>query len=340
MPTAENAILYYEAGQDLVSMVALTDDGDQISFISADNYWSNRDGYTPDVKPNGLVSGGAVIPGVSGSNDKIDVAALVCYLAGVETDVVAAADEDIVRGLTTDTHIINSVTITSVGAVAILTGTDHTAFSATRGANGGPPWIPTGSIEIAQVRLTSVAAAVVTADEIFAVPGTHQERWDYPTWNEKRIRVAAQVLGYAGIDFLSALPLIHSDDAGTTTAGKLVYAEYYEPILAEAQNAENFVPPGNSHSVSSKQVYGNTIGASSASLGQGSFTFYPNDGVTDGLIKLKDEVLLFRFKPNRLKDPFEVCQGKLGVARTFPAGDSLGAACTISALEASEGVAS
>ncbi|MBW2342505.1 MAG: hypothetical protein JRF53_00570 [Deltaproteobacteria bacterium] len=340
MPTAENAIFYYEAGQDPTAMVALTDDGDHITFNSAANFWSNRDGYSPVVRPNGLMTGGAVIPGVSGSDDKIDVAALICYLAGVETDVGAAADEDITRGVTTDTHIINSVTIDSGGSVAIVAGTDHTEFSTTRGANGGPPWIPTGSIEIAQVRLTSVAAAVVTADEIFQVVGTHVERWDYPTWDEKRIRVTDQVVGYAGIDFISALPLIHSDDAGSTTAGKKVYAEYYEPIWAELPRAENFVPPENSHSVSSKQVYGGTIGASTASLGQGSFTFYPLDGITDNLIKLANEILLFKFKQNRLKDPYIICQGKLGIAPTYPAGDNLTAGATISAEEVSQRAAS
>ncbi len=340
MPTAENAKLDYEAGQDPTAMVALTDSGDHTIFNSADNFWSNRDGYAPVVRPNGLITGGAVIPGVSESNDKIDVAALVCYLAGVSTEVAAAADEDITRGVTTDTHMINSVTITSVGAVAIVAGTDHTAFSETRGATGGPPWIPTGSIEIAQVRLTSVDAAVVTADEIFQVVGNHVERWDYPTWDEKRIRITDQVVGYAGPTFISALPLIHSDDAGTNTAGKKVYAEYYSPIWAELPRAENFVPPENSHSVSSTQVYGGTVGSSATSLGQGSFTFYPLDGVTDNLIKLAEETLLFKFKPNRLKDPYVICQGKLGISPTYPAGDNLAVGATISAEEVSQRAAS
>ena len=340
MPTAENAVLYYEAGQDPTAMVVLTDDGDHIVFNSAADFWSNRDGYAPVVRPNGLITGGAVIPGVSGSNDKIDVAALKCYLAGVKTEVATAADEDITRGLTTDICIINSVTVNSAGAIAIIAGTDHTEFSETRGANGGPPWIPTGSIEIAQVRLNSIAAAVVTADEIFQVVGTHRERWDYPTWDEKRVRITDQVVGYAGIDFISALPLIHSDDAGTNTAGKKVYAEYYGPIWAELPNVENFVPPENSYSVSSKQVYGGTLGASSASLGQGSFTHYPQDGITDNIIKLAGEILLYKYKQNRLKDPYVICQGKLGIAPTYPAGDNLTMGATISAEKVAQRAAS
>ena len=339
MPTAENAILYYEAGQDPTAMTELSDSGDNTIFNSAANFWSNRDGYEPTVRPNGLITGGAVTVGVSGTDDKIDVAALTCYLSGVETEVAASADEDVTRGTDPDTHIINSVTVNSSGAIAIVAGTDSDSFSTTRGADGGPPWIPTGSIEIAQIKLTSFTAAAVTSDEIFQVVGTHVERWDYPQWEIKYTRVSSATLGYAGITFLSALDEIHSDDAGTTTETKEVYASYYEPVWAEAPKAENFVPPENSYSVSSTQVYGQTIGATSASLGQGSFTIYANDGVTDNLLKLKGELLWFKFYPNRLKDPYTVCQGKLGVSRTFPAGDNISASCTISAEEVSEDIA-
>lgn len=341
MPSAENAILYYEAGQDLVSMVALTDSGDNTIFESADNFWSNRDGYTPSVRPNGLITGGVVIPAVSGTDNLVDVAALTCYLAGVETDVGADTDVACTRPAGGgDDCCINSITVTSAGAIAVVKGTDHTDLSTTRGADGGPPWIPTTSIEIAQVKFTSDTAAAVDADEIFQVPGTHQERWDYPAWNENRVSVESQVLGYAGVEFLSALPLIHSDDAGTNKATKKIYAEYYDVIWAEVPDAENFVPPENSHSVSSKQVYGRTIGSSSSSLGQGSFSFYSRDGVTDNLLKLKDEFLFFKFMPNRLKDAYIICQGKFGVKSSFPAGDNISHSCTISAEEVSQGVAS
>lgn len=419
MPTAENAILYYEAGQDLVDMVALTDSGDHLTFESADDYWSNRDGYEPDVRPNGLITGGVITAAASETNDYVDVAALSCYLAGVETDVAADTDVDcdrpdatyfilsfasggytncvagdigkaVVGGVTTDSgtllaynnttrqwlieeddenddfddddetisitagtgagtlnavgvrpsHKINSITVTSLGAIAVVEGFEGTSLSTTRGAIGGPPYIPTTSIEIGQVKYTSATAAAVDADEIFQVPGTHQERWDYPAWNENRVSVSNQVLGNAGITFLSALPLIHSDDSGVTTAGKKVYAEYYDVLWAEVPNAENFVPPENSHSVSSKQVYGNTLGANSSSLGQGSFTFYASDGVTDNLIKLKDETLWFKFMPSRYKDSYVICQGKLGISRTFPAGDNIAVACTISADTIAQDVAS
>jgi len=318
MANAENAKLQYEAGQTSYAVSALTDSGDATTFDSSAALFSKKSGYAPDVRPNGLITGGAVIPAVSGTNDLIDVAALTCYLAGVKTPVAADTDVAITRAVTTDTHNITSITVTSAGAIAAVSGTDGTAFSETRGAAGGPPFIPVGSIEIAQVRTTSNTAAPITSDEIFAVVGIHQERYDYPIFD----------IDYANaeVGFASALPLIH-----TGSLPKAVYASYAAPVFADVSLASDFVPAETSHSVSSTQVYGSTIGSSSSSLGQASFTAYLNDGVGDALVGLKNETLWFKFFPDRYKAPYILTQGKLGISRTFPAGDNVQAACTISA---------
>ena len=338
MSTAENATIRYESGQDLVSFVALTDQGDHKDFRSADPLWSNRAGYEPDVKPNGLATGGLVIPAVSGTNNLVDVAALTCYLAGVLTSVGADTDVALTRptgGSPVNTHNKSSITITSAGAIAVVKGTDGTAFSTTRGAAGGPPLIPLASIEIAQVWLDSAAAAAIAADEIKAVIGTHVERYDYPTWEQKRFNVENGVIGNAGVLFASALPLIHSATSPVVPTAKKVYAQYYEPAFADISKSSDFVPPETSHSVSSKQIYGSTLGASSASLNQGSFTAYLEDGISDGLLSLKNQELFFKFLQNRLNStPYILCQGKLGVSRSFPAGDQITAACTVSAQSA------
>jgi len=419
MPTAENAILYYEAGQTLTSFTALSDAGAHTVFNSAATFWSRRSGYTPTIRPNGLITGGLITPASSETSDYVDVAALTAYLAGVATEVAAATDNDCNRAdqtyfilsfasdgytnaavgdigktvvgtttsdsgtllaynnttrqwlieedadtddfddsdegitITTGTgagtlnavgarpsHKINSVTVNNSGAVAVVEGFEGLALSTTRGAIGGPPYIPTTSIEIGQVKYDAAAVAAVASTEIYQVVNTHQERWDFPVWDENPINVSSQVAGYAGIEFSSALPQIHSDDSGVTTAGKLVYAQYYAPSWAEVPKSENFVPPENTHSVSSTQVYGTTIGSNSSSLGQGSFTFYSNDGITDALLKLVDETLMFKFYPDRLKSPYVVCQGKMGITSSYPAGDNISHACTISPDKKSERIAS
>lgn len=327
MATAENAKLEYEAGQSVAAMAALTDSGDHITFDSAATLFSGKTGFAPVVRPNGLKSGGAVTPAVAGGNNNVDVAALVCNLNGVETTISASVDKAITRPATNVSKVC-SVTVTAAGAIAVVAGTDgaSAAFSETRGAAGGPPLIPVDSIEIAQVRLTTSTAAAIAASEIFAVVGVHTEMANYPLFN----------INYdsGNVEFLSALPLIH-----TGTVAKKVYASYASPIFAELSLASDFKPPENSHSVSSTQIYGTTLGSTSKSLGQGGFTAYLEDGVTDGLIGEKDQTLWFRFYPDRYKTPYILSQGKLGIARTFPAGDQIKAVCTISATKEATEVA-
>jgi len=295
MPTAENAKLEYEAGQTFNAFEALTDSGDNTTFNSSGELWSKRSGFTPEVKPNGLVNGAQVSAAVA--NDTVSATAATCNLLGVETTVVADAALVVTRGATTDTHIINSITINAGGAYAVITGTATTAHSETRGVAG--------------------TAAPVTSDEIFSVPGVHTEWTNLPLYD----------IDYANgdITFNTALPAIHTGDLP-----KGVYAQFYEPIFAEVPLATDFVPTEESHSTTSIQAYGKTIASSSSSLNQASFTAFNQDGVTDSLVTLKNQILWFRFYPDKYKTPHILDQGKLGIARTFPASSELQAACTIS----------
>ena len=334
MPTAENAKLQYEAGQNAAGFTLLTNAAaDYIDYKSAVNLWSNRAGYVPSVKPNGLATGGVITPAISGTNDLVDVAALTCYIAGVLTSVGAATDETCLRGATTDIYRTNSLTVTSGGAIAVVAGTDHTAVSETRGATGGPPWIDNNAIEIGQVRFILIANAAVVASEIKQVNGVHQERYDYPTWVVEHYDVESGIIGYAGVKFNAALAAIHSEDAGSTVAGKLVYVSYYTPSFADVPQADAFVRPGEAHSVGSKQIYGSVLGSVSKTLNQGGFTAYLLQGVTDGLLLYEGANLLFKFFPDKLNSEYILTQGILGIVESYPAGDEISAVCTISAAK-------
>jgi hypothetical protein len=319
MSTAENAKLQYEAGQNATAMSALTNSGDETTFTSGASLWSGKSGYAPVVRPNGLLTGGAVT--VHADNDKVTVAALTCNLQGVVTSV--AAGEATITRPASDKAKVCSVTINSSGAIAVVAGTDGagTTFSETRAAAGGPPLIPVDSIEIAQVRVTTSAAGAVAASQIYQVVGSHCERADFPLWTVN--------YDEGSVTFLDALPEIH-----TGTVPKKVYASYAEPIFADVALASDFVPPETSHSVTSTQVYGTTLGATSSTLGQGTFTAYLENGVSDALVSLKNQNLWFKFFPDRYATPYLLCQGKLGISRTFPAGDTIQAACTINAASA------
>ncbi len=322
---ADKGLLQYEAAQTAHAMAALTDSGDQTIFTSGDEMWSQASGYEPNVKPNGLATGGVLTP-KAGTNDGVQCSALTAYIGGALKSVAANTSLSASRGVDTDICRITSI-VTDGSSISAVAGADGTAFSETRGANGGPPLIPVGSIEIGQIRLTSVTAAVVDAAEIKQVVGTHQERYDYPVH---------EIDHEAGtVTFASALPSIHT---GALPRG--VYAEYYEPVFGEIAECGDFIPPETSYSQSSKQIYGGTIGSSSASLSQGSFNAYCDDGVADPLIAQKGKNLWFKFFPNRYSANYIRCQGILGIKRTFPAGDTITAACTISATkEAGEVIA-
>lgn len=324
MATAESAKLEYEAGQNAVAMSALADSGDHTRFTSVASLWSGRSGYAPVVRPNGLLTGGALSP--TATNNQVAISALTCNLAGVVT-AVAAGNVTITRPGSSVAKVY-SITVDSAGAHAVVPGTDGASavFSEVRAAAGGPPLIPVGSIEIGQVRVTSNTAAVLTAAQLYSVVGLHVERADFPLFD----------LDYTtgSVKFLAALPLIH-----TGPAPKGVSASYAAPIFGEVSLASDFVPPETSHSVSSTQIYGTTLGSTSSTLGQGSFTAYLSNGISDGLVGLKNQTLWFRFYPDRYASSFMLTQGKLGIARTFPAGDNIQAACTISATAAALEVA-
>jgi len=314
MGTAQNGGLYYEAGQTPVAMAALTDSGDNLTFESAATRFSLKSGYAPVIRPDGLVSGGLIT--AHADNNKLSISALTCYLAGVLTSVNAGT-LTITRGGSGTEFIINSLTVNSSGALTLVTGTGHaSAFNEVRATAGAPPLIPVGSIEIAQIRTTLEAAAAITTDEIYVVVGNHREYYAYPSWkvNEED----------GTITFVAALP-----DSHTGVIPKGVFASCYQPVMSILENIADVVLPETTNTITSKEVYGGAIGAVSSSIGQGSFTAYLSDGISDFLLAQKNQKIWFDWYPDLNETPCAKFCGIFGVSRTFPAGDSIQANCTV-----------
>lgn len=332
MAILSSAAIYYESGQAQQAFAAMTDAGAHTVFTLTAKPWSQVAGYEYVVAPYGLATGGEI--SVGSGDDNVQTAALTAYMPGATgassttglLTVAADTSVAITRGVSSDTHCITSITVDTNGAIVPVAGTDGTAFSETRGANGGPPFIPVDSIEIGQVRTTSVTAGPITASEIYQVVGTHQERYDYPVWSENPLE--------GKITFAAAVPLIH-----TGGVAKKVYARVATPIFAEISRARDWVPAETSNSVNSEQYYDSTVGSFSSSLGQASFTASLNDGVTDALLAKKGANLLFKFSPDKNKVPYQLTQGVLGVTRTFAAGKNPTASFTISATQAGVDIA-
>jgi len=325
--TSENAKVEYEAGFTFYEFQKLTDSGDHKVFESPSELWSGRYAYQSKVRPNGLITGGEVTPG--GSNDTVAVAAQTDFLAGVKTSVASGTVSVTRPG--TDVAVISSITVDSTGSLTEVTGTEATdqTFSAERGTEGGPPYIPTDSIEIAQVRMKTSASAKLESSQIRQLVGESLERYDYPL---------VEPVHYGGeAEAGWPMPTIHSDDGGSTEETKAVYAEWYEPKFVEQPYASGMVLPENSHSVNTTQVYNGSLASVSTSLGQGSFTARLKEGITDGIMDVVDDFVWIRFHPDRYADPYYLCQGKLGISRSFPAGDYNQGEFTISATEKAKG---
>lgn len=341
MPTAENAIIYLEQGQSLVDYAALTDSGDHQYHTAADDIFSGKSGFAPDIRPNGIVTGRNLASvAASGSDDVVDVAAFTAYSGGTLYSVAADTDFAITRPAGAYAKVC-SITMTSAGALAEVAGTDaaDTTFSETRGADGGPPLIPVDSVEIAQVRMTSATSAPIIAAEIYQTVGQHTERYDYPTWTVNNIgegqSASVSAATNAHIKMASAMTAIH-----TGPIAKKVYAKYYTPTFAELNKGTDFKPAENSHSGSTTQYYSGTINSKSTTLGQGGFTALLNDGITDSLVADKDQVLTVKYFQDRNKTPYSLTQGTIGLARTNPVADQVQAAVTITAETATAEFAS
>ena len=338
MSTAQIAKVQIETGRTLLPYGAMTDSGDQTVFTLG-TVWSGESGYTPDVRPNGIVSGINLLS-AGATDNTVRIAAFTAYSKGV-LHTVAATSTTITRAGTDNKAKISSITMASDGSISVIEGAlgTNTTFVETRAATAGPPLILVQSVELGQIRTTVATAQAVDDDEIFQVVGTHTERYDFPNWDENNIGegAAASVTAKKNsfIEFESALPNSH-----TGAIPKGIWTKYYVPVMADLGKAMEFVPVEKSHSVSSTQYYNGSIAASSESLGQGSFTALLNDGVQDTLVARKNKATTVKFYPDRNKTPYILTQGMLGVARTFPVSEQVQAACTISAEKESAEFAS
>jgi hypothetical protein len=321
-------IIRYESGQTPYPFEIMAVATDAKTHSASFAPISNAAGAEPVVAPYGLMTGGAIAPTVN--NNEVSIAALTASMAGA-----TGADVNGVLAVSTGTVVItrpatavskiNSITVTAAGALAAVAGTDGTttAFSETRGAAGGPPLIPVGSIEIGQVRVTSNTAGVITAEQIYAVPGLHVERSDYPVYQMNF--ATGKVL------FADALPLIH-----TGNVPKRVYIKGSTPLFAPVPNTSDWVPAEATYSINSTDTYDGPVGSSSSSLGQATFNAVLRDGITDSFLAQKGKNIWFEFRPDRDKStPKQLTQGIFGVSRTFPAGGgNFTAACTVTPRDA------
>lgn len=330
MGTSQRGKVQIELGRVLTDFAVMTDSGDNQIFTEG-ALWSGKSGYEPDVRPNGIVSGQRLLS-VHATNDTVAIAGFTAYSKGV-LKTVTATSEALARPTVSD-YKICSITMDEDGAIAEIEGTEGTSFSTTRDGAGGPPLIPVDSVEIGQVKFDSQVAAAVAADEIYQDIGDHAEYADYPVpevFNVGDGSYADTVAEKnAHVKFNVALP-----DSHTGAVAKRTYIKYYTPTLTTISKVSDFKAAEVGVTKSSESMYegsgvSGAIGAMKAdSVGDVSFTVFANDGVTDAIIREKNEVATVKFFPDANQTPFLLTQGLLGFVRDFPAGMQNKIDCTV-----------
>ncbi|BBO73464.1 hypothetical protein DSCW_17830 [Desulfosarcina widdelii] len=330
MSSSQRGKVAVELSRTLTDFSVMADSGDHQRF-NLGALWSGRSGYEPDVRPNGIVTGQRVLS-PNAANDTVTVAAFTAYSKGVEHSV--AAGSQAVTRPSTENFKISSIIMTDVGGLDEVEGTEGTEFSETRGAAGGPPLIPEDAVELGQVRMNSQSSAVIAESEIYQAPNDHAEYADIPGFEEHNVgkgsyaEVAAEK--NAHIKFNTPLPAIH-----TGPAAKRVYIKFYTPSLTVQQNVADFKPAEMGVTKSSTAVYegsgvSGAIGSMKAdSVGDASFTLYVKDGITDGIVREKNQTVTVKWWPDANKLPYMLTQGLLAFDREFPSGNPNKISCTI-----------
>lgn len=325
MATAENALIQLEEGVNYVPATALTDSGDHRVYTFADDVLSSDDTYERSIVADGIVSGLNLLSAAT-ANDTVDYADHTCKIGGA--DVVVTAGSIAATRPTVNDYKISLFCVQAGGTVHEVEGTEGTEFSETRGAAGGPPYVPLDEVCLGEVRMDSKTAAPLTAAEIKQIPNVHAEFSGYPVLavnpigQGKYSANANKVNAY--VEFSSALPAVHTGD---TT--KKVYGEYYTPQFGDLARAMDFAPAETSYSASSTQYYGGTINSQTSSLGQCTFTAMLDDGVNDSVVAAKGKTRTVKFFPNRNKTAYLLTQGKVAGVRSYSVSDQIKTDITI-----------
>lgn len=335
MGTAKDAKLMKESFPQFFDFTEATDSGDHTVFtVTGKTVFSDRNGYSLEVKPDGVVTGRIMLTPHT-SNDTVTAESITVSLAGVES-LIASEAVTITRPAS-DVAKINSVTVDESGDVVVVAGTDGstTTFSETRGAAGGPPFIPVGSVERGQVRVTNSVAAPITAAEIYQSVGDHVERFDAPNWKIRHLGLGDKATTPAQRNAHIEMKALIGDPIHTGSTYRKVYVKGYSATFVEVSNSVDFKPAQNSYSLTSEEVYGDDpIGSPSQTLGQAGFKALMNNGISDEIVADEGDNLVFKFYPHKLQPQYSLTQGILGQATTNPVKSQISAACTITAAKA------
>lgn len=316
--------LQMEAGGTLYTYEAMTKQSNTQHYeITTGRLFSNAEDvngvdqrYT--IAIDGLKSGCKIKPAVSLTNDKIDVEAGVVVIAGVEVTVAADTDITITRG--GSACIKYSIMVDSSGVVSAEAGTTYTSLSTVRDADGGPPLVTVGKVEIGQVWYTSLTPAVVAATEIKIVPEQHRELTYYPGW----FYIPPVTDDDQKIELGVALMINH-----TGPLSRVVYAEYYNPVFVKMDDVSEVKPPRKTYTPTEENTYDAARKVSNESLGDGSFKILMDERTNSLIKQAEGDVRWFKWYGDKTKDDYVLFQGRVQIVDEYPVKGIMQATITI-----------
>ena len=235
LPSGTNFLLKVEDGFVAKACEAAADSGNHQLFSSTGTRFSlcekdeNGVDRRPVITPNGVLNGCFVSPAASGQANAFDLSAGTLLIGGAPVNIAASANNALTRPATGLCRAV-SITLSTLGVPAVVAGLDGAVFSATRGAAGGPPWIPVGGIELATAALTATAGPLAENDIVFAPEYSHAPEYTLLPYT-------------ASVHFAAPLAAIH-----TGGLPRAVYVKWSEPVMA-TMDAIRFRPPVTQHEI-------------------------------------------------------------------------------------------
>lgn len=308
--SGKDGMVEVELGASYYPMQALTSVTSPASdvnkkFTTGQTYISPIEDYEPDVKLDGVVSG--LILTASITVDAVDFSAGIVNIKGVEVTVAASTLSSIGRPTIDGNVIQNAVVVDENGTVTAVAGIEGTT-SNTRGAAGGPPFLPLDQVLLGYVILGYVAATggvIITAAEIDAAS---KERSDIPgykiLYHDGQDERNPNGSNEGCIDFTSVLDQIHNtldDPTGATgaAADRNVYCSWRTPVFEEIPDCMD-VTKGETLATINTLAYGDTYEEKAVSTPSWSASFsYYWSKVNDIIDVVKNTKRFFKLYPDR-----------------------------------------
>lgn len=328
MPSAQRGKIQVELDQTFTDYALMTDSGDHQIFTIG-TLWSGK--IAPVIRPNGISSGRNLIS-PHADDDKVTIAAFNAYSKGTEYELDASTLE--LTRPSVSNYKKCSITMDEDGNIEEVEGTEGASFSATRGGEGGPPLIAVDSVELGQVWFSSQTSAAVDDDEIYQSANNHAEFASNPAVEYNCIGKGSYADSSAEKNAhvkLSAAAMVNH----TGSVAKRVYIQYYVPQLTTLLRVTDFKAAEVSASKTSETMYegsgvSGAIGSIKAdTIGDCTFIVFADDGITDGIVEQRNQIITVKWFPDSNKVPYLLTQGMLSIEREFPPGEQIKINCTL-----------